>query len=104
MSSEEVAFGGLMEQVRDGSQEAAWELIARYGDLVRRMVSSCRANFARHLTPTILSKLHGGRSSDIVRVSAGFRSRQSSSHFWRQWLRTKSAEKCADACTNRNTM
>ncbi len=38
MSHEEAAFGVLMSRVRDGSQEAAWELIGEYGDLVLRVV------------------------------------------------------------------
>ena len=38
MSHQDAAFEMLMSRVRSGSQEAAWELIAEYGDLVLRVV------------------------------------------------------------------
>jgi RNA polymerase sigma factor (sigma-70 family) len=38
MSSEEAGFLALMARVRNGSQEAAWELLDRYSDLVLRVV------------------------------------------------------------------
>jgi RNA polymerase sigma factor (sigma-70 family) len=31
-------FGALLRQVRDGSEEAAWELVGRYGEMTRRAV------------------------------------------------------------------
>jgi RNA polymerase sigma-70 factor (ECF subfamily) len=38
MSGPVEEFQGLMERVREGSEEAAWELVERYGDAVRRAV------------------------------------------------------------------
>jgi RNA polymerase sigma-70 factor (ECF subfamily) len=61
MSSEEASFVVLMSQVRGGSQDAAWELIARYGDLVRRVV--------RKQLPRELRKAFD--SDDFVQVAWG---------------------------------
>lgn len=38
MADSDDKFRALMRQVRDGSQEAAWELVHEYGDSIRRAV------------------------------------------------------------------
>jgi RNA polymerase sigma factor (sigma-70 family) len=36
--SEETEFAGLMSRLRDGSEEAAWQLVDRYGSSVQRVI------------------------------------------------------------------
>jgi RNA polymerase sigma factor (sigma-70 family) len=36
--SEQTEFAGLMRRLRDGSEEAAWELVERYGSAVQRVI------------------------------------------------------------------
>jgi RNA polymerase sigma factor (sigma-70 family) len=61
MSNEQVAFAALISRVRDGSQEAAWDLIAQYGDLVLRVV--------RRQLPSDMRKVFD--SEDFVQAAWG---------------------------------
>lgn len=38
MVDQQVAFRDLMQQVRDGSEDAAWELVSQFGESIRRAV------------------------------------------------------------------
>src|SRR5438105_5224550 len=37
-TQQETSFAGLMERVRDGSQDAAWEIIDRFGTQIKQVV------------------------------------------------------------------
>jgi RNA polymerase sigma factor (sigma-70 family) len=75
MSEQDSGFFTLISQVREGSDDAAWELVAQYGDSIRRAVR-------RVLNERLRSKFD---SSDFVQIvwNSLFRARDKLDRFTR---------------------